>query len=30
MGRAGALEGAGEKVAQVEVEYERVKAALEE
>jgi CheY-like chemotaxis protein len=30
MGRAGTLEGAGEKVAQVEVEYERVKAALEE
>jgi HPt (histidine-containing phosphotransfer) domain-containing protein len=30
MGRAGTLEGAVEKVAQVEAEYERVKAALEE
>ncbi|HID64148.1 MAG TPA: response regulator, partial [Anaerolineae bacterium] len=30
MGRAGTLEGAAEKVAQVEAEYERVKAALEE
>jgi HPt (histidine-containing phosphotransfer) domain-containing protein len=29
MGRAGALEGAVEKVAQVEAEYERVKVALE-
>jgi HPt (histidine-containing phosphotransfer) domain-containing protein len=30
MGRAGTLEGTAAKVAQVEVEYERVKAALEE
>jgi len=30
LGRAGTLEGAAEKVAQVEAEYERVKAVLEE